>query len=371
MKFIYATSISYPSGLANRMQILAMSKALGEKMGNNFWLGGQNIKMDGANFQILNFKTAKSYLLAPKYLKFAKKNNADIVYCREPKLLLFLCIFGKISGTKVKFAYEVHRIIDDNFLNQIAEKILSSFVDKYIFVTKHLADMYLEKYGLDKKQIFVAPDGVDLKIFDIGASKEEARTKLDLPQNMKIIGYCGRYKTMGEDKGFFDILEALKLLPQNVIFVAMGGKPRHVAEYQKVADDMGLSGRAFFRGHYTQDIVALYQKAFDVLLMPFPANLPTGRQATHYSYYMSPMKMFEYMASKRPIIASDLPSTREVLNESNSVLVEAGNPKALADGIKKVLDNPALAQKISAQAYEDSKKYEWGVRAENIIKFLR
>ena len=280
MRLLYATSISYPSGLANRMQILAMSKAFGVKMGNNFWLGGENIKSDGVNFQILNFKTEKSYLLAPKYLKFAKKNNVDIIYCREPKLLLFLGIFGKISGNKAKFAYEVHRIIENDFLNGLAERIISFFADYYICVTKHLTDMYLEKYGLDKKQMFVAPDGVDLKIFDISASKEEARAKLGLPQNMKIIGYCGRYKTMGEDKGFFDILEALKFLPQNVIFVAMGGKPRHVVEYQKVADDMGLSGRAFFRDHQTQDIVALYQKAFDVLLMPFP-------KTTHYSYYMS------------------------------------------------------------------------------------
>lgn len=547
MRLLYATSISYPSGLANRMQILAMSKAFGEKMGNDFWLGGENIVLSNSNFQILNFQTGKSYFLAWKYLKFAKKNNVNIIYCREPKLLLFLTVFGKISGAKLKYAYEIHRIIENDFLNGMAEKIISFFADYYVFVTRHLADMYLEKYGLDKKQTFVAPDGVDMAVFDIktigadlrgskaqinaddksadeflypdisykirgacfkvwkefrGSVKESAiekalkielekqglnietqkripinyegekvgdyvpdmvveekvlielkskifitkederqfwlylkgskyklgflinfgksleikrkvydtarsdqrasadqrgseksqidadnqrksasdsylresaviennlrvsaRKLLNLPQDKKIIGYCGRYKTMGEDKGFFDILEALKFLPENVIFVAMGGKPRHVTEYQKVADDMGLHGKAFFRDHQTQEIVAIYQKAFDVLLMPFP-DIP------HYRYFMSPMKMFEYMASKRPIVASDLPSVREVLNESNAMLVEAGSPKSLADGIQKVLDNPDFAQKIATKAYEDAKMYTWDMRVENIIQFL-
>ena len=44
-----------------------------------------------------------------------------------------------------------------------------------------------------------------------------------------------------------------------------------------------------------------------------------------------------YMASKRPIVASDLPTIREILNEENAILVEPGNPKALAEGIEKVL----------------------------------
>ena len=347
------------------MQVFAMAKVFGKILGRDFWLGSRDKKLSGEEFQSLYFTEHKSYTLAFKYLKFSQKNNIDTIYCREERLLFFLIFFNNFFfRLKIKFAYEVHQMIETGFVNLFVERTLSFFIDKYIFVTKYLADMYQKKYGFKNTRIAVAPDGVDFAIFDINISKEEAREKLNLPQDKKIIGYCGRFKTMGEDKGFFDILESLKYLPENVVFTAMGGKPRHVEEFQKIAENMEIGNRATFRGHEVQSIVALHQKAFDVLLMPFP-------KTTHYSYYMSPMKMFEYMASRRPIVSSDLPSIREVLNEQNAILVEPGNPRALAEGIKKVLDNPEFAQIIANQAYEDVKQYTWEKRAERIFKHLK
>ena len=76
------------------------------------------------------------------------------------------------------------------------------------------------------------------------------------------------------------------------------------------------------------------------------------------------------MASKRPIVASDLPSIREILNEENAVLVEPNNPEALAEGIKKILQNPELADKISKQAFRDVQNYTWQKRAQKILGFI-
>jgi glycosyltransferase involved in cell wall biosynthesis len=78
------------------------------------------------------------------------------------------------------------------------------------------------------------------------------------------------------------------------------------------------------------------------------------------------------MASRRPIVASDLPSLREVLRDGeNAILVEPDNPKALAEGIKKVLDDPDLARRISKQAYDEIGKYSWNERAKRIVNFLK
>jgi len=85
---------------------------------------------------------------------------------------------------------------------------------------------------------------------------------------------------------------------------------------------------------------------------------------------MSPLKIFEYMASQRPIAASDLPSLREVLNEENSVLIEPDNPRSLAEGVKNILQNVKFADKISKQAYSDVQKYTWEKRAERILGFV-
>ena len=104
-------------------------------------------------------------------------------------------------------------------------------------------------------------------------------------------------------------------------------------------------------------------KAFDICVMPFPWT-------EHYAYYMSPLKLFEYMVSKRPIVASDLPSVREILNEENAVLVEPGNPNALANGIEKVLSDEELANKIAEKAYEDVQQYSWERRTRRILEFI-
>ncbi|MFH1997247.1 MAG: glycosyltransferase, partial [Patescibacteria group bacterium] len=67
---------------------------------------------------------------------------------------------------------------------------------------------------------------------------------------------------------------------------------------------------------------------------------------------------------------SDLPSIREILNENNSVLVQPDNPEALANGIKQVLQNSDLADRISKQAFVDVQNYTWEKRAEKILKFI-
>ena len=77
------------------------------------------------------------------------------------------------------------------------------------------------------------------------------------------------------------------------------------------------------------------------------------------------------MAAGRPVVASDLPSLREVLNEKNCVFCQADNPESLAEAVDLVLKNKEHANQIAEQSFLDSKKYTWGNRAENIINFIK
>ena len=80
--------------------------------------------------------------------------------------------------------------------------------------------------------------------------------------------------------------------------------------------------------------------------------------------YTSPLKLFEYMASGRPIVASDLPSIREILtHERNALLIAPGNPQALTAAIRRLIEDRALGERIARQALEDAREYTWDRRA--------
>ena len=111
-------------------------------------------------------------------------------------------------------------------------------------------------------------------------------------------------------------------------------------------------------GHKNVKEIPAYLKSADVLLLP---NIPISEESIKYT---SPVKLAEYMASGVPIVASDMPSMRYILNESNSILVEPANPKALMYGIERVSDE------ISKQAFIDVQKYTWDKRAERIVDFI-
>jgi len=83
------------------------------------------------------------------------------------------------------------------------------------------------------------------------------------------------------------------------------------------------------------------------------------------------MKMFEYMASKRPIIASNLPSIREILNKNNAILVKPDSSEDLAKGINLSLKNKDFSDKISLQAYQDVQEYTWQKRTKKIVNFIK
>jgi len=106
-------------------------------------------------------------------------------------------------------------------------------------------------------------------------------------------------------------------------------------------------------------------KACDVCTIPWPW--------TEFSAdYTSPLKLFEYMASGVPIVASDLPSMKEILRHGeNAWLVRPGDPLALAEGIRILLSDRKRAESLAKTAREDVRSYTWEARAAQIIDLIR
>ena len=110
--------------------------------------------------------------------------------------------------------------------------------------------------------------------------------------------------------------------------------------------------------------VPLWIRSFDIATAPFPMS-------EHYAYYMSPLKLFEYMAGQVPIVSTDIPAIREILRPGeNAWLVPPGDPKALAKGLQYLLENPASAERLAKQAWRDVQQYTWKRRAAAILRLL-
>ena len=106
-------------------------------------------------------------------------------------------------------------------------------------------------------------------------------------------------------------------------------------------------------------------KAVDVLVLSNQEKSEISKNWT------SPMKMFEYMASKRPIIASDLSSIREILNKYNATLVKSDDSEDLASNINVTLKNKDFSAKILTEAFGNVQKYSWLNRVKTILFFIK
>jgi glycosyltransferase involved in cell wall biosynthesis len=130
--------------------------------------------------------------------------------------------------------------------------------------------------------------------------------------------------------------------------------------------ELGQSAERFlYAGQVIPERVPLYLSAFDVCAMPFPWT-------EHFAYYASPIKLFEYMAARRAIVASNLPSTAEVLADGESgLLIPPSDVDALAAAVARLRDDPALRERLAARAYElVMARYTWAARARYILNHV-
>ena len=100
--------------------------------------------------------------------------------------------------------------------------------------------------------------------------------------------------------------------------------------------------------------------------MPYE-KIIAGSSGGNSASYASPMKMFEYMASKRAIISSDIPVIREVLNSTNAVLCPPEDIAAWTQAIECLVSDAGKRLTIAEQAWRDVQQYSWRERACNAL----
>lgn len=206
------------------------------------------------------------------------------------------------------------------------------------------------------ERILMERNGVNLSLFT-PRSMQEARKELGLASDQEIAVYTGHLYAW---KGVDTLLSAAKRMP-DVQCYFVGGTPADVAAHTRAWKDVP---NIHFVGHVPHAKVPLWQSAANVLVLP---NTGTQDISTKYT---SPMKLFEYMASGRPIVASNLPSIVEVIGTDLAYFFTPDSVESLVATLNSALMDGAEAGRRASKARERSEYHTWEKRAQRIIQKL-
>lgn len=218
-----------------------------------------------------------------------------------------------------------------------------------VTVTKAWASELVSDFGLAEGKILVEPDAVDRAKFNPPCGMAEARRLLGLPQDKTIITYTGSDRVW---KGLEVFKDAVAKLDSHYLAVFVG------AIEKKYKGD----SRFLYAGFQKHETIPLWLTAADFLVLTGSGSAPESER------YTSPLKLFEYMAMQRPIIASDVPSFREILDDETAIFIPTEGADEIASCIKRI--NASAAQPRAQKAFALVVNYSWELRARRIVAQL-
>ncbi len=374
MKICLIAPTYLPARRANTIQVMKMAQAM-TALGHEVIVtvpGESNQSSppaweELAHFYGLKYQFAVEWLPSSSRLRrydygyrsviYARKQGCELIYTRLPQAA------GLASFWGIPTIYEVHDIPRGRGAKVLLRLFLrGSGARRLVLITRALRDDLSRWQPKLPPSPFttIAPDGVDLDRYADLSSSAEARAALSLPERFTI-GYTGHlYPGRGTE---LILAMAERLL--EVAFLLVGGNPEDVTSVRAEAENKGLENIRL-TGFVPNAELPLYQAACDILLMPYQ-ELVAASSGGDIARYLSPMKVFEYLACGRPIISSDLPVLQEVLNETNAIFLPPDEVDPWVEAIQDLRTNQSRQESLSQQARVDAEMYTWEARAEKIF----
>jgi len=368
MKFIYLTSQKYPSKKADPFFWKSTATAFAEILDLNFLFvvrGGVSEDLKGINTISVRspgrFKVVFYFFCMPVLVLLNTWSNKEAVFFSSDSYLLSILIFWRKA---FRFKYSVcsdwHQLFDD-----WRDKYISRNSDYLISTSERLKRLLSSVCGIEPNKILVAYGGVNTSPFieKSKINKVEHRKKLKLPADSFLVGYVGGFRSVGMEKGLNTMIKALPYLDEKIHMIFVGGSKQHIDEYRELAKEGSIAHRCIFVEKQPFEKVVEYELAVDILVIPYPDK-------HHFRNYGFPMKVWEYMASGRPIVYSDLEIIGEIL-EKRGVPFQPDDVHSLANAVSFIFQDIEPAERIAKENSRDVQLYTWKARAENIIKFIR
>ncbi|MES2708965.1 MAG: glycosyltransferase family 4 protein [Verrucomicrobiota bacterium] len=281
----------------------------------------------------------------------SKRQKVDLLYSRSE----YACLFASLLG--VKTAWEAHAVMEmDPFSHTRVMPVLARRGVPIFPITEALAEDLKQAYGFTDAGMTVLPDGANPPL--------TAERSTEVPSDGFNVGYVGH---LYPGKGM-EVISAVAPLCPWATFHIVGGSDDLRAEWREKCREMP---NVIFHGYANQTKVSEYLNAFDAALLPIlrkisvPGGFDIGR-------WTSPLKLFEYMAHRKAIVASDVPVLKEVLNDrKNSILCDPDNPQSWADALSELRSNEEFRRELAATAHaEFEERYTWRSRSQIMLSAL-
>jgi len=377
MKMLYISNANVKSQKANLIQVVSMCHAFSQAGVDT------TLVLPEPNFDykenVLNLKKRfgipESFKLVhyPQYSHFKKCNKyldyfcvkkvlddilPDLIFIRNP-IFIKQCI-----ETGVPTIYESHNSLMHNrimLIDKLWKRVIvklsrrKNFL-KLVVISEALKTFWMNM-GIEQDKILALHDGFNSKLFMKTKSRSEARKKLGIDINKKKVVYTG---SLYRDRGIENILRLAKDT-RFAEFYVIGGPDKNAYYFADIAKQKHINN-IYFLGRINHMEIPDYLYAADVLLAIWSNKVPTIN-------YCSPLKVFEYMAAGRIIVAHDYPTIREVLTDNKTAyLTNTESYTNLCDDLKKALfdEYPSkLAEESRSLAFQKKKKKK---RAHQILK---
>ena len=248
--------------------------------------------------------------------------------------------------------YEAHEVFGDTAPagKQGVTRGMESFVTRSATVvianSRATAERLRALYGV-ASEIPVVPNGVTLP---------GARSEKDWSQIGRAIVYAGSFFSW---KGVQDLVTAAGELPGCRITL-IGGSPEQIERLRPCVKPGGAE--IVFLGHLSHEETLRQLGRACIAVLP--------NRAEPDSAFTCPIKLFEYMAAGCAVVATDLPSVREIIGAHDAAWAEPGNPSAIARAIHVLVKDADLARRMGERLHAIAGRYTWDARAARLKEII-
>jgi glycosyltransferase involved in cell wall biosynthesis len=302
---------------------------------------------------VVRLKGAKIF----HFRKIIKEEKPDLMMTYLIYADLFGRLFGRLFGVK-KIVTSIRSTYGESKYKfwLALEKLTSSMVDKYIAVSETAKTVYQKELGIPPEKIEVIYNAVDIPKFNIEIDRNRKRKELGIPEENFVLGAIGKWRPeKGQIYLIWALPEILKKFPQTTLVLVGGGENRK--KLSELAKSTGVEKNVLLldeRGDIPEIL-----KTFDIFLNP---SLYEGLSNS----------ILEAMAAQVPIVASDIPSNTEIIeNKKSGLLVPVMDGREIAEAVIEILSNPDLGKNLSAAAFQNVQNFSIEKTVEKLNQFLQ